>query len=51
MKSCSPQRCVYEVAIEVIAGNYGKGDERVQKLRAEGCDYDLVQDEINRIFS
>ena len=51
VKTCNPQRCVYDVAMEVIAGNYGNGDERVQRLTAEGCDYDLVQDEVNRILS
>ena len=50
-KTCTPQRCVYDVAIEVIAGNYGNGEERVQRLNAKGCDYNLVQQEVNRILS
>ena len=51
VKTCIPERCVPDVAKEVIAGKYGCGDERVQKLNAEGCNYRLVQDEVNRMLS
>ena len=51
VKTCNPKRCVLDVAKEVIAGKYGCGEERINKLTAEGCDYRLVQDEVNRILS
>ena len=50
-KTCNPRRCVTDVAWEVIAGNYGNGQDRVQRLNAEGCDYNLVQTEVNRLLS
>ena len=51
VKTCNPKRCVADVAIEVIAGKYGSGETRINKLTAEGCDYRLVQDEVNRMLS
>lgn len=51
VRTCNPKRCVSDVAKEVIAGKYGCGDIRINKLTAEGCDYRLVQDEVNRILS
>ena len=50
-KTCNSKRCVSDVANDVIRGNYGNGDARVKKLKAEGCDVKLVQDEVNRILS
>ena len=50
-KTCNSKRCVSDVANDVIRGNYGNGDARVKKLKAEGCDAKLVQDEVNRILS
>ena len=50
-KTCNPARCVTDVANDVIAGKYGNGNTRVNKLTAEGCDASLVQDEVNRILS
>lgn len=35
------------VAFMVLAGLYGNGEERVEKLEAEGYDYDTVQDCVN----
>ena len=31
----------------VLCGLYGNGEERVEKLEAEGYDYDTVQDCVN----
>ena len=50
-KTCTKKRCVSDVAYDVIAGKYGCGEERKNKLNSEGCDYRLVQDEVNRILS
>ena len=36
-----------EVAYAVIRGDYGNGDERREKLEAEGYDYDAVQSIVN----
>lgn len=35
------------VAFMVIAGMYGNGEERVERLEADGYDYDTVQDCVN----
>ena len=51
VKTCTVKRCVSDVANDVIAGKYGCGEERKNKLNSEGCDYRLVQDEVNRILS
>ena len=40
-----------ELAKEVIAGKWGNGNERREKLRANGYDYDAVQDRVNQILS
>lgn len=34
-------------AFMVIAGLYGNGEERVERLEADGYDYDTVQDCVN----
>ena len=49
--SSSPQKNVEELAKEVIAGKWGNGNERREKLRANGYDYDAVQDRVNQILS
>ena len=51
VKTCKPLRCVTDVAYEVIQGKYGNGEARFKKLASEGCDGDLVQDEVNRLLS
>lgn len=38
------------VAILVIAGCYGNGEERVYRLEAEGYDYNRVQDCVNDLL-
>jgi Cpl-7 lysozyme-like protein/N-acetylmuramoyl-L-alanine amidase-like protein len=39
-----------EIAREAIAGWWGNGDERRNRLQAEGYNYDAVQDEVNRLL-
>ena len=51
VKTCTKKRCVLDVANDVIAGKYGSGETRKNLLSAEGCDYRLVQDEVNKILS
>lgn len=38
------------VAFMVLAGLYGNGEERVEKLEAEGYDYNTVQDCVNDLY-
>lgn len=44
------QKSIKEIAQDVIAGKYGNGEERVQKLRAEGYDSAAVQAEVNNLL-
>ena len=44
------QKSITEIAKDVIAGKYGNGSERVQKLRAEGYDSAAVQAEVNNLL-
>lgn len=46
-----PNKPIEEVAREVIAGEWGNGDDRKARLTAAGYDYDEVQDEVNRILA
>ena len=48
-KGCNG-KSITEIANEVIQGKWGNGQDRVNKLTAAGCDYDAVQDEVNRIL-
>ena len=49
-----PEGCngktVNEIAKEVIQGKWGNGQDRINKLTAAGCDYDVIQEEVNRIL-
>lgn len=47
----TPTKSVHEVALEVINGQWGNGEERKQRLKAAGYDYDKVQDEVNKIYN
>lgn len=38
------------VAFMVLAGMYGNGEERVERLEAEGYDYNTVQDCVNDLI-
>lgn len=41
----------YEIALEVIDGLWGNGEERREKLEQYGYDYDAIQDIVNDILS
>ncbi len=43
-----PEKSVGELADEVLAGMWGNGDERRERLTAAGYDYTAVQAEVNR---
>jgi len=45
------KKSVAEIAKEVIAGKWGNGDARKQKLQAAGYNYSEVQSKINELFS
>lgn len=45
------KKSVEELAKEVIAGKWGNGNERREKLQANGHDYDAVQDRVSQILS
>lgn len=44
----TPEKSVAELADEVIAGMWGNGAERRERLTAAGYDYEAVQAEVNR---
>ena len=46
----APKKDVHDVALDVINGKYGSGNERKQKLTQAGYNYDEVQKEVNRIL-
>lgn len=50
-KPQSPNKSVHEVAKEVIAGSWGNGDDRKNRLQSAGYDFNAVQAEVNRILS
>lgn len=45
----SPQKSVEQLAKEVIAGKWGNGSERKEKLTKAGHDYNAVQSKVNEI--
>ena len=47
----TPSKTVDELAQEVIAGKWGNGDERKEKLTQAGYDYNVVQSKVNEILS
>lgn len=47
----APSKSVDTLAREVIAGNWGNGQDRVNRLRAAGYDYNAVQNRVNEILS
>ncbi|MDV5977138.1 N-acetylmuramoyl-L-alanine amidase [Streptococcus canis] len=47
----TPLKSVDTLAREVIAGNWGKGQDRVKRLTSAGYDYNAVQDRVNEILS
>ena len=44
-------KSIFEIAREVLAGTWGNGSERKEKLISAGYDYDAVQVEVNKILS
>lgn len=46
-----PTKSVEELANEVIAGKWGNGSERIQKLTGAGYDYNAVQKRVNEILA
>ena len=44
-----PVKSLAEIAMEVIAGKWGNGTERKEKLSKAGYDYNAVQKEVNKI--
>ena len=44
------KKTVDELAREVIAGDWGAGEERRKRLTAAGYDYDVVQNKVNEIL-
>jgi hypothetical protein len=46
-----PKKSVYEIALEVIRGTWGAGQERFDRLTQAGYDPDAVQNMVNRIMS
>lgn len=49
--STSSKKSVAEIAQEVIAGKWGNGTDRANKLKAAGYNYDEVQNAVNAILS
>ena len=46
-----PSKSISEIAQEVLAGTWGDGSERKEKLISAGYDYDAVQAEVNKILN
>lgn len=44
------QKDIIELAMEVISGKWGNGEERRKNLENQGFDYSAVQSEVNRIL-
>lgn len=48
LKSIKKEKSKHDLASEVIAGKWGNGKERAEKLRKAGHDVQLIQKEVNR---
>lgn len=46
-----PKKSNYEIALEVIRGSWGAGEERYNRLTAAGYDAVAVQNMVNRIMA
>ena len=42
---------VMTIALEVIAGKYGNGTERIKNLQDKGYDYKLIQSCVNDLIA
>lgn len=49
-KTNSMKKSVDEIAREVIAGKWSSGDERKEKLKSAGYDYQTVQNKVNELL-
>ena len=47
--SCENVKDIDKVALSVLRGNWGNGEERRKKLEAAGYDYKLVQSRVNEL--
>lgn len=47
--SSTPTKTIHDIALEVIDGKWGNGNERKARLEAAGYSYKTVQSEVNRI--
>lgn len=47
----APSKSVDTLAREVLAGNWGNGQDRVNRLTSAGYDYNAVQNRVNEILS
>ena len=47
----APSKSIDTLAREVIAGNWGNGQDRVNRLTSAGYNYNAVQDRVNEILS
>ena len=45
-----PAKSIHEIAIEVIRGDWGNGEDRRRRLTEAGYNYSEVQAEVNRIL-
>lgn len=50
-RKSTSSKSIDTLAREVIAGNWGNGSDRINRLRAAGYDYDAVQNRVNEILS
>lgn len=50
-RKSTSSKSIDTLAREVIAGNWGNGSDRVNRLRTAGYDYDAVQNRVNEILS
>lgn len=51
VQPAQPSKTIDELANEVIAGKWGNGQERKEKLTQAGYDYDAVQTKVNELLS
>lgn len=45
-----PSKTILEIAREVIAGKWGNGTERIDKLKAAGYNPTIIQSEVNKLL-
>lgn len=50
-KAIAPSKSIDTLAREVIAGNWGNGQDRINRLTSAGYDYNAIQNRVNEILS